>query len=849
MKLSRRKLLIGASLLPLMKSPADAYIHGSGGLTQFNTLKVGGGGRVTWFSAADDGTLFCRTDSAVAYKLNRATSTWVPVITDTSIGTTYLQTMKDSGVTVPYVWFDGGIYDLQVAPSDSTIVYAFFYFDLFRSSNGGTTFGSTVYPTIGGITPINGDTTAAYNAAHIAIDPNNSSVVYASDRMNIYFSPDGFTSTYSQLNSATIPNAGSSDGYSIIFDRYHTTTVGGQTRSKNVYVASWGNQILVSTDGGQSFSAMSGGPTNIASFAIGNDGTLWAINNKASAFAGGNSNVWSWNGTSWKQWTLVEIGQSSSPANAQPLFSVAVPLNAASPVVCAPESGQLNVYNGSTWSGLYSFSVTATDVPWLANTVLNAGWIENIGLLIDPLDSTKVWNGAGIGAFYSAVPSGSFSWTSLTAGIENLVGSDICSPPTATYPDPVLASWDKPIWVVADPTAYQSNCVLNGFAICGCAAIDYASSDPTFLAVNSSQNNNDQSGYSTNGGSTWTAFATLPIRPQLNNTAVSDGSNNLYFDATALGKIAVQVGQTVQDTTVGTNYVVASLPTGGTLPVTTTPSINSTGRKFSFYGGGGGAIAVSTANNIIVLPSCAQAPLLTQDGGNSWAPITSISVSIPTTHNTNNGWGDPASYSVFNRNHVVAAQRGNTGVFYIYNDLAAAKGVYKSSDGGSTWSQIFNGYISGTPQINQQLSCPPIYSGAYNTSGHLFYSDCLVQGSSTDGLSFAIDSGGSLSWTTVTDQNSQKLVRVKAFGFGAPKPGGNGYPTIYAMGQFNGAWGYWRGDNFNPLTAQATWTQIGPNPWANDNIQLPNAISGDANVYGKVYIAFAGSGYAYGVLH
>ena len=47
----------------------------------------------------------------------------------------------------------------------------------------------------------------------------------------------------------------------------------------------------------------------------------------------------------------------------------------------------------------------------------------------------------------------------------------------------------------------------------------------------------------------------------------------------------------------------------------------------------------------------------------------------------------------------------------------------------------------------------------------------------------------------------------------------------------------------NPMTMLKSWVQIGTYP--ENSLDEIKTISGDPNVYGQVYVGFAGSGYAY----
>ena len=87
------------------------------------------------------------------------------------------------------------------------------------------------------------------------------------------------------------------------------------------------------------------------------------------------------------------------------------------------------------------------------------------------------------------------------------------------------------------------------------------------------------------------------------------------------------------------------------------------------------------------------------------------------------------------------------------------------------------------------------------------------------------------------------LMKHGALGFGAPKPGGDGYPAVYIYGWVHHVGGVWRSDD-----GCTTWTQMSDLHPAN-TVDEVKSIEGDANIYGNVYLGLVGSGWIYGKLN
>lgn len=235
----------------------------------------------------------------------------------------------------------------------------------------------------------------------------------------------------------------------------------------------------------------------------------------------------------------------------------------------------------------------------------------------------------------------------------------------------------------------------------------------------------------------------------------------------------------------------------------------------------GGCIAVSTPNNIVWVPSNKGQAYYTKDRGATWLPIF-----IPGTPDADDfGW----SWAYYLNRHIVAADKQTPGTFYLYNYAPGAMGLYRSTDGGDTWQRVFSGAIATGSTFNAKLRAVP------SLSGHLFFTSGDQSGPNPGNTAFMRSTDGGTTWSAINN-----VREVKGFGFGKAAQGQD-YPAIFIAGYVGTSFGLWRSDD-----NCATWTSLGTYP--NDNIDQITCVSGDMNVYGRVFVGFRGSGFAYGAL-
>ncbi|QIK79127.1 hypothetical protein G7077_09685 [Sphingomonas piscis] len=244
----------------------------------------------------------------------------------------------------------------------------------------------------------------------------------------------------------------------------------------------------------------------------------------------------------------------------------------------------------------------------------------------------------------------------------------------------------------------------------------------------------------------------------------------------------------------------------------------------------GGSIAVSTDKNFVWAPSNNGRPFYTRDGGRSWQ-IAEFPADTSSTGAL--GW----TFSMYQNRHVFAADRVKIGTFYAYNYGPSANkraaGIYRSGDGGATWTKVSKGFgIPGSIGTSARLMAVP------GMAGHLLFAAGTTGLTDKHPYGFALQASrdGGVTWRALG-----RTQEVWAAGFGRAAAG-RSYPTIFIAGFANGDL---KPGIFCSVNEGLSWTRLTEAPFGNpDGIR---AISGDMQKTGRVYFGFSGSGAGYGV--
>jgi hypothetical protein len=235
------------------------------------------------------------------------------------------------------------------------------------------------------------------------------------------------------------------------------------------------------------------------------------------------------------------------------------------------------------------------------------------------------------------------------------------------------------------------------------------------------------------------------------------------------------------------------------------------GGGFSGTGEQGGSIAIDTAGNIVWAP-CNTYPYVSQNGGASWTGLTALGSS---------GW----SFADYLRRFVVTADKVSATTFYAFNSNT---GIWKSTNGGTSWTNVNATTFDAGAIYNGILEASPTQAGyLWWTSGP------QTPGPHPVGQSFYISTNAGTTWSTVPN-----VQEVRAFGFGAPKPG-NTNPSMYIVGWVSSVYGIWESDNAT-LGGTPTWNFV--TDWGYGSLDNPVEIAGNPNIYGEFFIGLSGSG-------
>jgi len=456
--------------------------------TTWYPLRIGAGGWLTGVDISSDGSVqVVRSDTYGAYIWNASSSQWTQLVTRNSMPA------ADIGVDS-----NAGVYEIRVAPNLPTRLYMAYRGYVYRSDNLGDQWTRTTFARV----PMDPNDEYRMLGQKMAIDPVNPDVVYlGTPQSGLFVTTDGGV-TWRAVDAIPKSEPASNGQFpgitGIVFDA--TSGMNGG-RTNTIYASSYRHGVYGSINAGVSWTRLAGGPSSVSHGKIATDGAYYVTGDDGSS-------VWRYFSGAWTNITPHKDSWSTV---------VTDPFDPAR-IVAIRGGGIFDISHdrGATWSGLIwgpdgrDYRV-AKDIPWLAWT--NEKYMAEGDILFDPVTPNRLWFAEGIGVWHADLPNtqrapASITFISQNVGIEQLVANQVIVPPGGK---PVLASWDRPVFYVNNPDVFpSSHGPDNQFQIVMGWALDYASSKPSFIAGLFNWAGTEKSGYSADGGQSWTTFATYP---------------------------------------------------------------------------------------------------------------------------------------------------------------------------------------------------------------------------------------------------------------------------------------------------------------------------------------------------
>ena len=681
------------------------------------TLKTGGGGWMTGMHIHPSGTpVLARTDVGTPVIWNETTKTWTNLVTTATMPAGYALDNLDYAQGKNS--FSGAV-SIVSDPSNANTLYMAFN-DTKNNYGEGCIFKSTdqgkhwaVTGLCGFIALPNVDGTKV-QGEKICVDPNNSNVVYFGTSANGLYRTDNAGTSWSTVTSVSKGNESTYGvGIVLIDPSSGTTTRNGLTVTKNIYATVHNTGVYQSTDGGANFTLMTG-------YTAGQIDDAEVVNGVLVIASSGQ--VWKYKNGLWS---------NISSGTSQP-YEIAIDPTNTDRIFALGYAG--NIYRttdgGATGFQALSKATSGTDVPWLS--WIDGSYLSVGALQFDPKVAGQLWFAEGTGMWRCSNITGStITWSSISAGIENMVANDVIAPPGSV---PLTAFWDQKFFYRDNLDTYPAQKKPDNI-FGSCWDLDYVEKNPLQI-VGLIQDHTGghpptkQSGYSLDGGKTWNIFSaitngTLPGDLQYGNMAVScNNLNNIVWlpSSQGLPYYTKDRGATWYKVNEGSNAT-----DGGHHAYYSSKEVLQSDRatdgvfyiynwNYGFYKSiDGGASWVQSANNP---PLGAWQAILRSVPGNAghlfWA--SGYNSKKPLYHSINGGNTWITMTNVDAAYMIALGKKSPTATYptlFLYGIVGGKEGLYRSTDEGANWDFI-------TAAVEGSFDTPTAMDGDKDIYGRVY---------------------------------------------------------------------------------------------------------------------------------
>jgi len=518
----------------------------------------------------------------------------------------------------------------------------------------------------------------------LQVDPNNSNVLYCGTRWNGLFKSIDAGVTWSKLSGLDITTTPNENGISFVILNAADKNVNG-TQTIYAGVSVIGNNLYKSSDGGQTFTAIAGAPTNFMPqrAVLANDGNLFITYGNGAGPHGHWSlpepmdvgQIWKYN-TQTGAWTNVTPagiscafgGISLDPGNSQRVVASTINTYLLQDNNAYGDQVFLSTNGGVSWKNVFAnMNIDPNGINWINGHAIHwAGSIE-----FDPFNPQKVWITSGNGIFQTDnIDAATTDCKFMVNGIEETVPLDLVSIPNG----PIVS-------VIGDYDGFRHTDV-NQYV----PQLSPTMGTTTGMAY-AAQNSNimlrvgDKMFYSANMGETWTQCNT---NGKKGSVAIS-ANGNVFLHCPEGSTI------TYRSTDKGTTWTsISGLNVQDAKPVADYVNAN----KFYIYNRANGSVLVST--NADVSFSTAGSPgangskiiRTTPDKeGDLWVALAGGGL----TRSTDSGKTFARLNTVSSCDAVglgKAAPESNYPAIYIWGTVNNILGLHRLIDEGATWQRV-----------------------------------------------------------------------------------------------------------------------------------------------------------------
>ncbi|MEV0538018.1 RICIN domain-containing protein [Kitasatospora sp. NPDC050463] len=651
----------------LVKTPGTGGAQTDGnGSYAWKNAQVVGGGYVTGlvFNPKEKGLLYARTDMGGAYRWDTGAEQWLPLtdwIGEKDWNLLGIDALATDPVDPDRLYLAAGTYTNDWAGNGAIL----------RSTDRGRTFQRTDLPfKLGG----NEDGRGA--GERLVIDPSNHDTLLLGSRKNGLWRSTDRGVTWSQVSSFPVKD-GASSGGGISFVTY------GPAGSRTVYVGvgDKSTSLYRSTDGGNSWQAVSGQPTGQLPQhgVISGDGSLYLTYTNALGPNGVTA------GSVWKYTPSSGAWKNVSPSQGSYGFSgLAVdPQHPATVMVTTLDRWYPSdeIYRttdgGTTWKPQSEKTVRdASGAPYLGTGI--GHWMT--ALAIDPFDAGHVLYGTGNGIWRSkdaaATDGGGTShWIAGARGLEETALLGAIAPPGDGAL--ITSMGDQGGFRYDDLTKVPAGRLPNPM-MSNSTDIDFAQSNPSMM-VRVGRGGEQDGAYSTDGGRNWTGFKAEPVGSADSGhvALAADGSTIVWTEAGQAPYRSTDKGASWSKVNgLGTDAVVVAdrssantfySLSGGALLASTDGGATFTARATNLPSGR--LAAVPGVAGDLWISGGDKGLLHSTDGGRTFTTLTTVK---------------SASALGFGK----AAPGASYQALYLIGTVKDVTGVFRSTDKGATWLRV-----------------------------------------------------------------------------------------------------------------------------------------------------------------